>query len=125
MKSPWGFELAGSEEARHLLSNLGESLYVWLMVFGSIGLFRRMLSGERTWVRYLSDSAYWLYLVHLPLILLGQWFVREWPLSPFIKFPLVCGAVTLFLLGTYQLFVRYTPIGTFLNGKRLRVQEER
>jgi hypothetical protein len=59
-------------------------------------------------------------LLHLPLIVLGQWFVRDWPISPFIKFTLMCGVVTGLLLLSYQLFVRYTPIGTFLNGRRKR-----
>jgi peptidoglycan/LPS O-acetylase OafA/YrhL len=71
-------------------------------------------------MRYISDSSYWLYLAHLPLILIAQSLVQDWALSPFLKFPLVCGSVTLVLLLSYQLFVRYTPIGTFLNGPRKR-----
>jgi peptidoglycan/LPS O-acetylase OafA/YrhL len=75
-------------------------------------------------MRYVSDSSYWLYLAHLPLIMIAQWFVRDWSLSPFLKFPLVCAGVTLVLLLSYQLFVRYTPIGTFLNGPRRRATQE-
>ena len=44
--------------------------------------------------------------------------------APFLKFPLVCAGVTLVLLASYQLFVRYTPIGTFLNGPRRRAAQE-
>ena len=36
------------------------------------------------------------------------------------KYAPLHGAWLLFLLITYQLFVRYTPIGTMLNGRRTR-----
>ena len=110
-------------ESQHLIACSFEVLFVWLMIFGSMGFFRRFFSRESRVMRYVSDSSYWLYLAHLPLILLGQWFVRDWPISPFIKFPLMCGVVTGLLLLSYQLFVRYTPIGTFLNGKRERTAQ--
>ncbi len=71
-------------------------------------------------MRYVSDSSYWLYLVHLPLIMIVQAAVRTWELPVFIKFALVCTVTTAILLASYQLFVRYTPIGTLLNGPRHR-----
>ena len=108
------------KDAQHLIGCCLEVLFVWLMIFGLMGFFRRFFGRESRVMRYVSDSSYWLYLAHLPLIMLGQWFVRDWPLSPFIKFPLVCGVVTGLLLLSYQLFVRYTPIGIFLNGRRKR-----
>ena len=95
-------------------------IYAWGMCFGLMGLFRVVLSRERPGVRYLSDSSYWVYLVHLPLVLAAQIMVREWDLAAEIKFLMVCGAVTLVSLASYRAFVRYTPIGTMLNGKKTR-----
>jgi peptidoglycan/LPS O-acetylase OafA/YrhL len=94
--------------------------YAWLMSFGMLGLFRRVLKRERPWVRYISDSSYWLYLAHVPLVIAAQVVVAPWPMPAFIKFALICGAVTLVLLVSYQLFVRYTWIGLILNGPRTR-----
>jgi ankyrin repeat protein/peptidoglycan/LPS O-acetylase OafA/YrhL len=115
----WSKESFSLEE-RHLLGALLQVLFCWLMIFGLMGFFRKFFGRESLLMRYISDSSYWLYLLHLPLIVLGQWFVRDWPISPFIKFALVCGVVTGSLLISYQLLVRYTPIGTFLNGRRKR-----
>lgn len=111
---------AVSPERHHLIASALQVLYTWLMIIGSMGLFRMLCSRKSPLMRYISDSSYWLYLAHLPLILMAQWFVRDWALSPFIKFPLVCLGVTSLLLLSYQFFVRYTPIGTFLNGPRRR-----
>jgi hypothetical protein len=86
--------------------------YAWMMTFGLMGLFRRLLTRENHTVRYISDSSYWLYLAHLPLM--------DWPLPAMVKFTLICGVVTVFLLITYQTLVRYRWLGRFLNGPRQR-----
>ena len=62
-----------------------------------------------------SDVAYWLYLAHLPLLLLVQGMVRTWELPASVKFGLVCFGVTGILLFIYQFFLRYTFLGTLLN----------
>jgi peptidoglycan/LPS O-acetylase OafA/YrhL len=98
-------------------------VYVWFMSFGIMGLFRRLLRRERRWVRYVSDSSYWLYLTHVPLVIAAQAIVAPWPLSPHVKFVLLLGVVTAILLLSYQLFVRYTWIGLVLNGPRARPRD--
>ncbi|MDE2840896.1 MAG: acyltransferase family protein, partial [Chloroflexota bacterium] len=111
-----------SVEAARLgtFSAVYQLIYTWLMCFGLIGLFRLIASRERYWVRYVSDSSYWLYLWHLPLIVFAQRLVLTWPMNAHLKFSLICITVTALLLVSYQLGVRYTPIGTMLNGKRER-----
>ena len=43
-----------------------------------------------------------------------------WALPSGIRFLLVTGGVSAVLLLSYQAFVRYTPIGTLLNGRKRR-----
>ena len=74
-------------------------------------------------MRYLSDSAYWLHLAHLPLVIVAQSWIRNWDLLAGVKFVGLTAAVTVLLLISYPLFVRYTPLGTLLNGKRTRPQK--
>lgn len=115
---PSGVEL--NSLARRILSIFLQAAFPWLMTFGLMGLFRRVCSVESPTMRYLSDSAYWLYLVHLPLIIAAQYVVRDWPIPALAKFLLIVAVVTAFLLGTYQTLVRYTWLGRFLNGPRTR-----
>lgn len=95
-------------------------LYAWGMCLGLMGLFRALLGRERRGVRYLSDSSYWLYLAHLPLVVAAQLWVRDWAIPSGVKFLGISAGVTLLLLACYQLFIRYTPVGAALNGKKTR-----
>lgn len=113
-------ELIADETARRWVSSILQALYAWLMTIGLLGLFESILAKDRPWVRYLSDSSYWLYLVHLPLIILGQTWLLRVNLPPLTKFALLTVTATAALLVSYHLVVRHTPIGTLLNGKRSR-----
>lgn len=105
---------------RRVVSVFLQATYAWLITFGLMGLFRRVSPVESPRMQYLSDSAYWLYLAHLPLIVLAQLAVRDWPIPAFAKFVLIVVVVSSFLLWTYQVMVRYTALGRFLNGPRVR-----
>jgi peptidoglycan/LPS O-acetylase OafA/YrhL len=105
---------------RRVLLVFLQAAYPWLITFGLMGLFRRVCPVESPTLQYLSDSAYWLYLAHLPLIIAAQIVVRDWPIPAFAKFVLIVAVVTSFLLWTYQTMVRYTWLGRFLNGRRVR-----
>ncbi len=105
---------------RSVAANFLQALFAWLMIFGSIGLCRRLLAKESVTMRYISDSSYWLYLAHLPLVLLAQWMVRDIPVSAVVKLTGITLVVSALLLLTYEYGVRYTLIGRILNGPRRR-----
>ena len=100
---------------RYLVLLALKATYTWLMIFSLIGISRELIARDNRAWRYLSDVAYWLYLAHLPLLLLMQEMVRPWALPGILKFGMVCVGVIGILLLIYQLFLRYTFIGTLLN----------
>lgn len=89
-----------------------------------LGAFHQWFSSDRAWVRWLSDSSYWLYLAHVPLVLVGQGLVASWHLPPLLGFVLILVTVTVILLLSYRYLIRYTPIGTLLNGPRYRTSHK-
>jgi peptidoglycan/LPS O-acetylase OafA/YrhL len=115
---PAGYGLAPLP--RRVLSVAVQAAYPWLITFGLMGLVRRVCPVESPVMQYLSDSAYWLYLAHLPLTIALQYVVRDWPIPALVKFVLIVVVVTAFLLWTYQTLVRHTWLGRFLNGPRSR-----
>lgn len=91
------------------------SLYLTVLV---VWLGRRCFDRPIGWARYLSDASYWIYLMHLPVVLWLQ--VRLAPLAwpGLVKFAVVSlGTLAVGLL-SYALLVRRTPIGALLNGRR-------
>ncbi len=115
-----GIAFLQDEGTHKLVSVFGQVLYAWMMIFGLMGLFESCLSGERPRLRYLSDSSYWLYLIHLPLILIGQAMLRNAQISPVLKLIILVSVCTSILLISYHIAIRYTWVGNLLNGKRVR-----
>lgn len=109
-----------SENWHSSASHVLQALYVWMMIVGCMGAFRALVPAENKCVRYLSDSAYWLYLAHMPFVFVAQALVANWPLPALVKLSLICVGVIAFLLFVYQHLVRYTWIGRLLNGPRQR-----
>ena len=90
----------------------------WLLGFGLLGAAVRFLDREHTWIRYLADASYWMYLVHLPLLVLFEIPLADlgWPIL--VKLLLTWAVTTAVLLTTYELLVRHTWLGAWLNGRR-------
>ena len=99
-----------------------QAAYAWMMTLGLMGLFRAVLGAGNARVRYLSDASYWLYLMHLPLIIALQGLSFEWALPSVVKLGLLIVVTSGVLLVVYEWGVRYTPVGTLLNGRRVRVK---
>lgn len=95
-------------------------LAIWSWVFGLIGLAVRFLNAPSPAWRYLADASYWVYIIHLPLVLVLQYAVLDLPASAAIKFLIVVAGTSLIALATYQLLVRHGFIGAILNGKRTK-----
>lgn len=97
----------------------------WLFVLGFIGLALGLIDREIPWVRYLADSSYWLYLIHVPVLLGFQLTLADTDWPPAIKMLAVLTASLATLLGSYHLLVRPTWIGAVLNGRRHRIRHAR
>jgi glucan biosynthesis protein C len=91
---------------------------VWFWTFGLLGAALRFLREERPVIRYLADSSYWLYIVHLPLLVALEALVAHWPVPAELKLVLVVAAATGLMLLSYRYMVRGTFIGALLNGRR-------
>lgn len=108
------------DRAAHLGAIITGAVIVWLLVFGLTGLFVRYLNGSRAWVRYLADASYWIYLMHLPLMIWIPAALSQMALPALVKFALVIVISVPILLLSYHYLVRYTLIGRILNGPRAR-----
>jgi peptidoglycan/LPS O-acetylase OafA/YrhL len=69
-------------------------------------------------VRYLSDASYWLYIMHMPVVVGLQFALLPVPLPALAKIPIVLALAVAILIASYDLMVRPTWIGALLNGRR-------
>ncbi|TAL29825.1 MAG: hypothetical protein EPN98_18700 [Phenylobacterium sp.] len=90
----------------------------WTWSFAFIGLAMQFMSGFSAWRRYLADASYWLYLIHLPLVILLQGLVARFDAPPEFKYALILLVAFPLMLASYQTMVRYTWLGAILNGRR-------
>jgi glucans biosynthesis protein C len=96
------------------------ALAVWGWTLGLIGAAVRFLKRENAAVRYVADASYWIYIIHLPVLLVAQMLVQPLDLPWFAKFPLTIGPSFAVMFVSYELLVRYSWIGAILNGRKLR-----
>jgi glucan biosynthesis protein C len=96
------------------------AIAIWSWTFAVIGLALRFLCGHSPFRRYLADASYWIYLLHMPIVIALQTAVAklDWPWEP--KFLIVLAGTMAVTLLSYQLLVRYSFIGAILNGRRPR-----
>ncbi len=109
----------GVPDAIKLAYAASYAVATWAWVFAIVGVALRFCSEASATRRYLADSSYWLYIVHLPLVFFLQVALGplRWPWG--VKFPLILGIACALLFPSYHYFVRFTVIGAVLNGRRL------
>jgi len=96
---------------------LGYAIMMWSLVALSIGLFKRFLDRPSKFVQYIADASYWLYLIHLPIVVWLQIAFAELPFHWSLKLIMVSLLTIGISLVLYDLFVRSTFIGKTLNGR--------
>ncbi len=91
---------------------------VFCWTFGLVGAAQQFLSGCSPARRYVADASYWIYLIHVPVVMALQTVVSDlaWPWPA--KYALVLGAALAIGFASYQLLVRGTVLGGWLNGRR-------
>jgi peptidoglycan/LPS O-acetylase OafA/YrhL len=104
--------------AAHVAYAASYALTMWVLVFLTLGVFKKIFSRPSAWIRYIADSSYWMYLIHLPVVVWLQVAVAEMPFHWSFKLALICIATVAIAWVTYDLFVRSTFIGWMLNGQR-------
>jgi glucan biosynthesis protein C len=80
----------------------------------------KWLNQRNEFSAYMSNASYWLYLIHVPLLIYIQLPLINVSLPAGVKLSISVGVTMIVGLSSYHLFVRNTLIGVFLNGKKAR-----
>ena len=94
------------------------ALAIWTWTFAVVGMSLRFLSNHSPTRRYIADASYWLYLIHVPILMALQIAVSQLAWPWWAKFALILGVAFPLMFASYHLLVRYSFIGAILNGRR-------
>ena len=97
------------------------SLFGWLTLYGSLGVCGPLARYGGRAIKYLSDSSYWVYLTHFPVVGLVQADLFLVSVPSHAKFLLALAIGLAWSLLTYEACVRRTWIGRWLRGGTPRV----
>lgn len=114
-----------SSSGAHAAGLLIYAIATWTSLLALVGLAHRYLSRPRPALRYLADASYWIYLSHMPAAVLLVALAGTTTLGTGPQFIVVSAGALAFSLATYPVLVRYTAVGTLLNGPRSRDRRSR
>ena len=111
--------LAADDQFR-LLGLAAVGLVCWLTLFGVWGVAARHVRTGSPALSYMADASFWIYLVHIPFLVALQSSLGETSLHPGLRFAIAALGAFALSLASYAVFVRRTPVGRFLHGRRPR-----
>ncbi|TQV76560.1 acyltransferase family protein [Aliikangiella marina] len=102
----------------HFVIAFLEALVAVYMTLFCLVVGRKLLNDKSKTMRLISDSSYWIYIVHLPVLFYIQFLLLETNWNIWVEF-LISSLGTLMIgLVSYFVLVKWTPIGWMLNGKK-------
>ena len=95
----------------------------WSWTFAIIAIAQRFFSTHSPLRRTIADASYWVYIVHLPIVMALQvaFSLINWPW--WLEYSLALGIGFALMFGSYAWIVRGRWIGNLLNGKRPATRE--
>ena len=104
-------------ESGHSWLKFFYTISTWMLAAGFIAVFLKFANKPNKFFTYFSDASYWIYIVHLPIVVATLFWLTKWQVS--LGWSFVLSIVVGFSVSTltYQWFVKDTFIGTFLAGK--------
>ncbi|MGY8711817.1 acyltransferase family protein [Bradyrhizobium sp. 18BD] len=118
LSAPGAPKLPVSFAALRLVSAILYAPAIWIATFAVMGLALRFMSGFSPTRRYLADASYWLYLIHMPIVMTLQVALSQLDWPGLVKFAIILVVAIPPMLASYHLLVRFTFIGAVLNGRR-------
>ena len=89
---------------------------MWLLIAVLMTVCKRLFSQPNTAIRYLSARAYWLYLIHLPLVVWLQVAFAEMPLYWIVKLISITVLTLAIAFALFELMVKKTWLKHILSG---------
>ena len=109
-----------------VVAGMSNSILAAFMTFGLLGIFQTRFDQRPSLIgQYISDASYWIYLIHLPLLVAVAGALSATALSAATKYLLTLALVVPIVFSSYHFCVRSTRFGRFLKGRKSRSSTRR
>ena len=102
----------------HAAAVVVHAFCTWALIYAFLGGALRLFDRESPWTLYASQSAYWVYLVHMPFVCFAAWMLAPVDLPGLVKALAVIAFTTIMCFASYHYLVQRTWVSRFLSGKR-------
>ena len=109
---------SGNAVSSHAVAVVLNAGCTWALVYAVIGGALRLFDRPSAWALYASQSAYWVYLVHLPLVTLAAFVLLPYDLPGLAKALAAMVFTALVSFASYHYLVQGSWVGRLLHGKR-------
>ncbi|MFN2612049.1 MAG: acyltransferase [Solirubrobacterales bacterium] len=92
----------------------GSVAAAWLVISGLWGLSARLFASPGRRMKLFADSSYWMYIVHLPILVFAESELARTSLPVLVRWVLAIAIATLSCVISYALFVRGRFLGRLL-----------
>ena len=92
----------------------------WSLIYMFMGLFLHFLDFASPWILYISNSSYWVYLSHMPVISFAAWLMLPFELPAIIKFLIIASVTTIACFSSYHYLIQNSWVSHLLNGMRFK-----
>ena len=112
---------SAAEVGYHVFAVVSHALCTWALIWLFVGCALRFFDRPTPWALYASQSAYWVYLLHMPVVGFVCWLLAPVEVHAVVKFAVVVAVTTVVCFTTYHYWVQDSWLGAFLHGKRFKL----
>jgi len=94
----------------------------WFLIFALLAYGKRFLNFNNKCLRYFSEGAYPIYILHNTIIIIIAFFVVQWEINVGIKYVVIIVPAFLVTVLAYDVLVKRTNITRFLFGMKPKVK---
>ena len=100
----------------HSYAVVVNAFLTWALIYMFMGIFLRYLDFKSPWILYISNSSYWVYLLHMPVICCCAWLLLPYDLPAIVKFLIAVSITTVVCFVSYHYLVQNSWLSLRLNG---------
>lgn len=105
-----------NEAASYIVEMILRGICIWFSLIGFLGFAKRFLDRGGKFIKYASEAALPIYIIHLPMIVIIGFYIIKFDLPVVVNYSLIIVLSLISSLAVYEIAIRRFAVGRFLMG---------